>query len=173
MKNSYRPLLAFAFLFLVTLNISAQSSANASATATILTAISITNVVDMNFGNISVQAQTGGTVILSTAGVRSATGGVTLPATSGTVTAAAFTVTGAAMYSYSITLPQTPFIIALNSKGATTMTVTAFQSTPSVTGILTGGTQNLTVGATLNIAAAQSPGIYTSTTGFPVTVNYN
>ena len=127
----------------------------------------------MNFGNVSVQAQTGGTVILSTGGIRSATGGVTLPATGGTVTAAAFTVTGAAMYSYTITLPQTPFIIAMNSKGTTTMTVTAFLSTPSITGTLTGGTQNLTIGATLNIAAAQPAGLYTSITGFPVTVNYN
>jgi hypothetical protein len=53
------------------------------------------------------------------------------------------------------------------------MTVTAFLSTPSVSGTLTGGTQNLNVGATLNVAAAQPAGLYTSTTGFTVTVNYN
>jgi uncharacterized protein (DUF2345 family) len=170
-KNHYFITILFSLIFPCCLL--AQSSTSATASATILTAISITKVVDMNFGNVSVQAQTGGTVILSTGGIRSATGGVTLPATGGTVTAAAFTVSGAAMYSYSITLPQTPFIIALSSKVATTMTVTAFLSTPSITGMLTGGSQNLTVGATLNIAAGQAAGLYTSTTGFPVTVNYN
>jgi hypothetical protein len=173
MKNNNPYFIAVLFSLLLPFCLQAQSSTTATATATILTAISITKVVDMNFGNISVQGQTGGTVILSTSGVRSATGGVTLPATGGTVTAAAFTVNGAAMYSYAITLPQTPLVIALSSKGSTTMTVSAFQSTPSITGTLTGGTQNLTVGATLNIAAAQAAGLYTSTIGFAVTVNYN
>jgi len=152
---------------------SSQAVANASVTATILTAISITKIVDMNFGNISVQAQSGGTVILSTAGIRSATGGVTLPATNGTVTAASFTVMGQDLLTYSITLPVTPFYISIASKNKANMTVTAFLSNPSNTGILSGGTQTLTVGATLNIAAAQPDGIYTSTSGFVVTVNYN
>jgi hypothetical protein len=171
MKKRYKSLFTSVLLMLVAFETSAQSTANASATATILTAISITKLVDMNFGNVSVQAQTGGTIILSTAGVRSATGGVTLPATGGTVTAASFTVTGATMYTYSITLPTTPFTI---SSGTTNnMTVSAFLSTPSVSGTLTGGTQNLNVGATLNVAAAQPAGLYTSTAGFTVTVNYN
>jgi len=152
---------------------SSQAVANASVTATILTAISITKIVDMNFGNISVQAQSGGTVILSTAGIRFATGGVTLPATNGTVTAASFTVMGQDLLTYSITLPVTPFYISIASKNKANMTVTAFLSNPSNTGILSGGTQTLTVGATLNIAAAQPDGIYTSTSGFVVTVNYN
>jgi hypothetical protein len=173
MKNNNHYFIAVLCALIFPLFLQAQSSTSATATATILTAISITKMVDMNFGNVSVQAQTGGTVILSTTGVRSATGGVTLPATGGTVTAAAFTVAGAAMYSYSITLPQTPFTISLSSEGRSSMTVTAFRSTPSVTGTLTGGTQNLTIGATLNIAAAQPAGLYTSLTGFPVTVNYN
>jgi len=47
-----------------------------------------------------------------------------------------------------------------------------FTSTPSGTGTLSSGTQNLTVGATLNVAAAQTPGVYTSG-NFNVTVNYN
>jgi hypothetical protein len=173
MKNNNHYFIAVLFSLTIPFCVQAQSTTTATATATILTAISITKMVDMNFGNVSVQAQTGGTVILSTAGVRSATGGVTLPATGGTVTAASFTVTGATMYTYSITLPTTPFTISLSSKASSFMTVTAFQSTPSVTGILTGGTQNLTIGATLNIPAAQPAGLYTSITGFPVTVNYN
>jgi hypothetical protein len=42
------------------------------------------------------------------------------------------------------------------------MTVNGFTSTPSATGTLSsGGTQTLTVGATLNVAAAQAVGTYT------------
>jgi hypothetical protein len=152
MKTIKRSLLAAALLITTAYGATAQSTANATATATILTAISITKTVDMNFGNISVQAATGGTVILSTAGVRSTTGGVTLPATGGTVTAASFTIGGEGAYTYS---------------------VTAFLSNPSGTGTLTGGAQTLTVGATLTISAAQATGLYTSETGFNVTVNYN
>src|SRR5258707_1112247 len=57
----------------------AQSTSTATATATIVTPISITKTVDMNFGNVAVQVGTGGTVLMPPAGVRSVTGGVTLP----------------------------------------------------------------------------------------------
>ena len=54
------------------------------------------------------------------------------------------------------------------------MVVNAFtSSTLSGTATLTGGTDVLTVGATLNVGAAQPAGTYTSATGFTVTVNYN
>ena len=52
------------------------------------------------------------------------------------------------------------------------MTATTFTSDPSGTGTLTGGTQTLNVGATLNVAAAQPAGTYVSG-AFDVTVNYN
>jgi len=148
----------------------AQETATATATATIVTPISITKTVDMNFGNVAVQSTTAGTVVLTPAGVRSATGGVTLPATAGTVTAATFTVDGEGSYTYSITLPSSTLII---TDGTNTMTVGTFTSTPSATGTLSSGTQTLKVGATLNVGAAQPSGVYTSTTPFDVTVNYN
>jgi hypothetical protein len=53
------------------------------------------------------------------------------------------------------------------------MTVSAFTSTPSSTGILTGGSETLNIGATLNVAAGQVPGVYSNATGFDITVNYN
>ena len=149
---------------------SAQETASATATATIVTPIAITKDVDMNFGNVAVQSTTGGTVVLTPAGTRTATGGVTLPATGGTVTAASFTVTGTSGYTYSITLPTTALTIA---NGANTMTVTNFTSDPSGTGTLTGGTEVLNVGATLNVSAAQPAGTYVSATPFDVTVNYD
>lgn len=164
-------LLTFAACIALSLQAQAQESATATVTATIVAPIAIEKDVDMNFGNVAVQSTTGGTVILSPAGVRTTTGGVTLPATVGDVSAAAFTVTGATGYTYSITLPTAPLTIT-NTDGGT-MTVTAFTSTPAGTGALTTGTQTLTVGATLNVSAAQAPGVYVSATPFAVTVNYN
>ncbi|MCF6408017.1 DUF4402 domain-containing protein [Chitinophaga filiformis] len=149
----------------------AQETASATATATIVTPISITKDVDMNFGNVAVQSTTGGTVVLTPAGTRSATGGVTLPTTAtGTVTAASFTVSGTSGYSYAITLPSTALTI---TSGSNTMTVTTFTSDPSGTGTLTGGSEVVNVGATLNVSAAQAAGTYVSATPFDVTVNYN
>jgi hypothetical protein len=170
MKNYKHYFISFLFVLTFTLNSQAQSTANATATATILTAISITKTLDMNFGNISVQSATGGTVIMSVLGVRSTTGGVTLPATTGIVTSATFTIEGETNYTYSITLPSAPHTITSSENN---MTVTGFVSNPSGSGTLTTGTQTLTIGATLNIAAGQPNGIYTSATGFEVTVNYN
>ena len=149
---------------------SAQASATATSTATIVTPITITKTADMNFGNVAVQTATGGTVVMTPAAVRSATSGVTLPGTSGTVAAASFTVNGQASYTYAITLPSS---VTLTDAASHSMTVDNFTSTPSATGTLTGGTETLNVGATLNVTAAQAAGVYTSSTPFTVTVNYN
>ncbi len=145
-----------------------QATATATSTGTIITPIAIEKTVDMNFGNVSVNA-TAGTVVLAPAGTRTKTGGVTLPVVTGTVTAATFNVTGAGSSTYSITLPTTVTL----SSGSNTMTATAFTSTPSGTGTLSAGAQTLSVGATLNVAANQAAGTYTSGTPFSVTVNYN
>ena len=150
----------------------AQATATAAASATIITPVSITKTVDMNFGNVAVSASNAGTAILAPGGTRTTggAGGVTLPSTTGTVAAASFTVSGQASYTYAITLPSTATI----SSGSNTMTVNAFTSSPATTGALsTGGTQTLNVGATLNVTAGQAAGSYTNSTGVPVTVNYN
>lgn len=149
-----------------------QASATANVSATIVAPIAITKVNDMNFGRIAATAAAG-TVTLAPAGTRTLTGGVTLPSTGGTgdVSPAIFTVTGAANYTYSITLPTTNTII---ENGANQMTVNTFTSTPSGAGTLSGtGTSTLSVGATLAVGANQAPGVYTSATPFTVTVNYN
>jgi len=174
MKNLIKILAIFA----VTLGFAAssygQESANADASATIITPIAIAWAADMNFGNVAVQSSTGGTVILAPGGGRSTggAGGATLPAfNTGTVTAASFTVSGTADYTYVITLPSTNVVI---SDGTNTMNVNAFTSTPTPTGTLDGtGYQTLNVGATLNVAAAQPAGTYTLDDGIEVTVNYN
>src|SRR5258706_7926598 len=107
MKKGTKLILAALVMMVSASGAYAQSTATATATATIVTPISITKTVDMNFGNVAVQVGTGGTVLMTPAGVRSVTGGVTLPATAGTVSAASFTVNGQGVYTYAITLPST------------------------------------------------------------------
>jgi hypothetical protein len=148
----------------------AQVTASASAGATILTPIAITKTVDMNFGNLAVNA-TSGTIVLTPASTRTNTGGVTfLNGNAGTVTAASFTVTGLADATYSITLPASATTISYSGND---MTVDNWTSDPTPTGVLTAGTQTLNVGATLNVPASSPAGVYTSATPFEVTVNYN
>jgi hypothetical protein len=146
-----------------------QVSATATATATIVAPIAITKNVDMNFGNVAVNA-TPGTVVLAPDGSRTVTGGVTLPATAGTVSAASFAVTGTVGYTYTIAITGAPLTV---TDGTNNMTVTLFTSTPTSPSTLVAGPNTLNVGATLNVAGSQVAGIYASPTPFTVTVNYN
>lgn len=155
-----------------TTNTFAQATATATATATIIAPITIANAVDMNFGNIAIQAGTAGTAVIAPAGTRTRTAGVSLPNTTGTVTAASFTIGGEDVYTYSITIPSSDYTITEPATNET-MIVNTFTNNPSATGTLLGGAQTLNVGATLNVSSAQSPGIYTNNNGFDVTVNYN
>ena len=168
MKNLIT-LIAAVVLVAVAATANAQVTGTATGSATIITPIAIANAGHMNFGSIAVSTAPG-TVVLSTAAARTASGGVTLPAVTGTVTTAKFTVTGLGSSTYSISLPASYII----SDGAShSMTVNNFVSDPSGTGALTGGTQTINVGATLNVLGSQTAGTYTNATGFNVTVNYN
>lgn len=169
MKRIVNVFLVSAVLMAMSLSVQAQVNATANASATIVTPIAISTTTDMNFGNLAVSASAG-TVVISPAGARSVTGGVTLPANAGTVSAATFEVTGTPDYTYIITLPAAATTI---SNGTETMTVDTWISNPSGTGTLTGGSETLQVGATLNVGASQASGTYTSGTPFTVTVNYN
>ena len=173
MGNFERVILAALTVLSFQMSSFAQSSNSASASATIIVPISVAKLTDLNFGNISVSASMGGTVILGANGMRSigGSGGVILPATTGTVAAASFNVSGAASFTYAITLPMAPVII---TSGSNSMNVISFVSTPSSTGVFsTLGTQTLNVGATLVVSAGQAPGDYTNAMGIPVSVNYN
>jgi hypothetical protein len=171
MKKHILILMATATLVGYHSNAFGQPSATASASANVISPIALVKNVDMNFGNAAVSSTAGGSIVLAPAGTRSTAGiGVTLPSTAGTVAAASFTVSGAPGYTFAITLPGSAII---SGPGAT-MTVNGFTSIPLATGTLsTAGIQTLAVGATLNVAAAQSPGTYTNATAIPVTVNYN
>ena len=173
MKNIVKSLVIVAASLAIANTSFAQATATASASATIITPISIVKTTDMNFGNVAVSATVAGTVVLNPNSSRTTGGGggVTLPATTGTVAAASFTVSGQAGYTYAITLPSS---CTITDGASHNMTVNGFSSFPSSTGTLSGGgTETLTVGATLNVSAAQAAGTYTNATGVPVTVNYN
>jgi Domain of unknown function (DUF4402) len=169
MKHMKKSILFAILMFALTAATFAQVSATATASATIVGPIGITNSANMSFGNVAVSAALG-TVVLAPAGTRTVTGGCTLPVITGTVTAAAFNVTGAANYTYAITLPGSVTI----TDGTNNMTVDTFTSNPTPTGTIgAGGSEALTVGATLHVAGSQVAGTYTTAAPFSVTVNYN
>lgn len=153
------------------IRISAQTSSNATASAKIIQEISLSNVRDLNFGNISASASPGSVVLSPTeASTRIASGGVTLPSGSGTVTSAKFVASGADGYTFSIVLPAGPITL---SNGTSFMTIDDFTSIPSGSATFTPGAITICVGATLNVNANQEAGVYVSTTNFEVTVSYN
>lgn len=149
----------------------AQITSNATASAVIIQQISLSNVRDLSFGNISASASPG-TVVLtpSEAATRIVTGGVTLPSGSGTVKSAKFVASGADGYSFSIMLPTVPITL---SNGTSFMTIDNFTSVPSGSATFTPGAITICVGATLNVNANQEAGVYISTQDFEVTVSYN
>jgi hypothetical protein len=149
----------------------AQLTATTSATSTanIVAPITLVKNTDLSFGNIASSGSVLGSVELTPAGNRIASGGATLPIVSGTVTAASFTATGLSGYTYAIMLPVD--ITLVHSLGLAVMLADNVNSTPNGTGTLTGGTESIAVGATLNIDVSQMAGFYSGT--FDVSVNYN
>jgi hypothetical protein len=170
-----KAIVLFAGLFLITLaaqNLNAQTNASATAatSAYIVTPIAIAKTIDLNFGNI-VPTSAAGTVVVATDGTRSFTGGAYAFANStGNPTAASFTVTGESGATYSVTVNNPSFNV---TNGSNNMLIDDITTSPSPTGVLTGGTQTLTVGATLNVTANQAPGLYTNANALQITVAYN
>lgn len=150
------------------LTASAQAATdNANATATVVTTLTIATATNLVYGNLAPGAS-GGTLVMSPAGVRSTTG--TVITYSSTFNAASFNVAGTADATYAITLPSNG-TVTLSDGGANTMAVNDFTSNPSGTGTLTGGAETLYVGATLTVGSGQAAGSYSTT--FDVTVDYN
>lgn len=104
------------------------ASATANSTITILAPVTITKTADLVFGTVA-PAATAGTVTMSPADARSATGAVDLSQTVAG-NSAKFNLTGNANSTFSVTLPSST---SLTGPG-TAMTLNAFTSTPSATG---------------------------------------
>ena len=168
---SYRGMMT-AMAALTALGISATTTTQALAAsepattnATIVAAITISNTLTLEFGNLAPGAALS-VIRVDTAGARTVQSGDATLVGSGTVRAASFDITGEAGVSYDITLPAS---IVLNS-GGNVMTVDTFADSLGGTGTLPGGAETYTVGADIHVGIAQIAGAYTGS--FTATVNY-
>jgi hypothetical protein len=146
---------------------STQGTVNASAN--VVRILSVTSTSDLSFGTFA-PGPTAGTVVMTAAGNRTATGGVTLVSASagaqGTVNLA-----GTPSTSYTVTLPSSVTLTA--ASGGATMTLGSFTTTltGSAGSLNTSGTGSFGVGGTLTVSANQPISVYTGS--FPVTLTYN
>ena len=150
----------------------AQDRATAQVTATVIIPLTATEYTSLNFGRVFPGSQ-GGTITINPAG---------FVVTSSTVVAdvssrnsGSFYVTGQADATFSITLPGGPAILT-KTDDTKTMMVSGWVTIPENgdAGIkLTGGTQTVLVGATLNVGSLdENPkGIYTGS--YQITFAYN
>lgn len=146
----------------------AQASATATVTgrATVIDPIQIEKTVDLDFGNV-ISAYNPGTVILSPDGSRVAYGVQISNTFPGTVNPAEAVVTHG-NNSYSIILPDS--FILYNQDNPNQQLIIDELTVEPQKGVLK---DLIKIGATLRLEANQTPGFYTNSTGFNVTVSYN
>lgn len=148
-----------------------QSSASVSVrtSAEIVVPIKISKTVDLNFGSI-IGGSNPGSLILAPDGTRTANGIEISNSSPGDVNAAEAIISHG-NNNYSITLPST-FSLFNSVNPSQTMVIDQFTvvPTPSSEG---NGSDILKIGATLNLEANQTPGSYSNSAGFNVTVSYN
>ena len=156
----------FAFFTCTTAALS-QATASFTASVTIIQPIGITTTSNMNFA--SVDAKSGGEVILTPDNTRISSGGVVLEEDRGS-SAASFQITGEPGFAFSISLPKNEYVL---TNGNESIIIKDFTSSLAEGGFLAGGSAMVRVGATLKINANQTPGMYNSQGPMNVTVNYN
>lgn len=139
------------------------SNATGSATATIVEPIVLTHTSGAALGFGTFTTGTGGSVTVSSAGVGSVGGDVAFVPGS-TNSADAFTVTGDAGRTFSITTGGGDVTDGTNNIPFTT-------SASAASGTLTAGTASFTVGGTLTLAGTEPAGAYAGT--YSATVTYN
>ena len=142
-----------------------SATANANAGANILKPIAITKTQNLDFGDIISQT-TGFTVIVTTAGTRSASNATAILTAVGKQ--ATFSVTGQENQTFKVTLTAS---VSIKDGGVNSMSIEGFNHDLGTTPTLDeDGNATLNVGATLTVGAAQAAGAYTGT--FDVTVVY-
>jgi hypothetical protein len=167
MKTSLKVLLAVSVLSAVAAPAIAQSSAATSETTavTIVTPITIAPVTQMSFGSVVMTSPTvGGTIVLTALGAPTYTGATAL-AGAAAPTAAKFHVTGVTGQAFTLALAS----VDLSDGASHTIPISGLTSAGPTT--LTGGAVDITVGGTLTLAIAQTPGVYHGSV--TATVNYN
>lgn len=142
----------------------AQSSASASAnaSATVIDPITVASNSDLDFG--SFEPGTGGTVVVTQAGVGSETGGVTRVPTGNATTAAGFDVTGQASFAYDISTAGSSTTL---TSGGDSMALTL--DAPASSTLDGTGADSFGVGGTLTVASGQPAGSYSGTVNVTVT----
>jgi hypothetical protein len=163
-----------------------ESSATASAKFELVKPIAITKSSDLSFGRIvaitgtvtvsevtSARAATPSTMLVMSSGV----GGDTIP------TRASFNVTGAPNLTYAVSAPAAtlsltngtaaPLAVTLTGVYADSSKLTATAATASIGTLSAAGSDILSIGGSLYLTAAATPGVYTSADGISLTVNYN
>jgi hypothetical protein len=147
----------------------AQQTASASTVAgvTITTPTSIFKSSDLEFDEIKISTKTGGSVVIQPNGNKSAKGGTS---TEGPGAPATFIVSAPPNYTYNISLPKTP--VYESDSSSQLMNVSNFTSYPPASQMNT-GSQSFSVGATVNVGAAQEQGEYDAEVPFNVTIGYN
>lgn len=177
MKNIFKSLMIVVLFVGLGSSAFAQENANITASATVLTALSITGDVHMNFGNIS--ATTGGDVYLDPIGAASTYVGTT-------AVVGEFTIAGANSTSLliswgdAVTLTETvtgtatmTLDVAISGSDADTQSASTLLDTPAGTSRTTNatGAYYLWAGGSLGTLNAQDTGTYEGTV--TVTVAYN
>ena len=139
-------------------------SDDGAATAEVVSPLTLTHDVGavLNFGTITA-GTTGGSVVVTQGGVASETGDVTLMPGS-TESADAFTVSGDASRSFSISAVDSSV-----TSGANSMAFTVDVASSGALDAL--GAATFTVGGELTVGANQAAGVYNGT--YAVTVTYN
>lgn len=140
---------------------------NCTAFATIVPPLQLIKTSDLSFGEIVAGSQNG-KVSVGIDNSRTASGGIHLVTTEENLNTAAFDIQGFPNSSFTVSIPSYVFI----SHGPNNMKVENFVSSLGNTSILDSrGVAALKIGATLNVNANQSVGVYTG--AFDVTVAYN
>jgi hypothetical protein len=147
----------------------AATTATADAGGTITVALAVTNTGALEFGAVIPDPDDAGSVEITTGDARNCTTVTGVNTQAHFVPkAAAFHVVGAALASYSISLPTSNVTL---SHGGDSMVIIKTTFTQNATGVLdASGVEDFKVGATLPVGAAQAPGRYTGS--FTVGVAY-
>ena len=159
-------------VFLPGMKLQAQASVTAQVFAEVIPALTATELSQLNFGRFSPETQ-GGAVLITPDGARTATGTVEL--SGGTHNPASFYITGEGGATFSIMLPSAPAVLT-NTSTSKTMLVSNWVSTPPQgigAGLLTKGSQEIKVGATLIVGSMDENPVGSYTGTYAVTFGYN
>jgi|SRR5665647_96117 len=185
MKKTLMIFVAIVMMAGFSTTVMAQTSATATTSggAVLIVPMTIAQDAPLHFGSITILSTlAANTVILPSNSISRefSTGVSAAGVSSNPATNAAYHVTGTYNETYALTLPAdgTTTLTEVGGTNAATMTVTGFKArfngavADATTSALSAtGTDNFTVGATLNLAIAQTGGVYAGT--FPVSVDYN